>query len=152
MKFLKYCALVSLMISLAAMGLRIRDGFVSAPVFSTPAALPVSDVRLGPAAAAPLLTRATALRIAERSLSTGLFAHTYSAAYGSFNDPGLHVGNGGTSTVHSLGSRDVWRFTISGLHMSRPCPAQNGAQCPPIATLVVYVDDKSGTMIEMDGY
>jgi hypothetical protein len=133
-------------------GLRIKTG-VAAAGGPTYARVVVPDLALGPAAAPAHLSKDQALSVATAALSPTLFTHPYTVDYGSFDDTTLRAGSAGRSSVQAVGARDTWKFTITGLDVVRPCPVAVPSACPPpISTLVVFIDDKSGTMLEAQGY
>jgi len=117
-----------------------------------------ADSQVGPRSLAPDLTLGAPLAIAsltqEQAVEVALkghwrqslFSHPVSFQYGSYND-GTFV-NGQPPRF-----RDVWQIKITGLNVPRP-GGRSGAPFPPppIHTLVIYVDDKAGTVLEAQGF
>ncbi|MGH2443538.1 MAG: hypothetical protein ACRDFX_10300 [Chloroflexota bacterium] len=79
---------------------------------------------------------------------TSLFSHPYSVEYGSYVYPG-GAAYGGPGLI------DVWKITFSGLNIPRPAGRSGSAVAsrpPPVTTLVMWVDDKGGTVLGADGH
>lgn len=100
------------------------------------------------------LSRGEALALVQQKLNPSLFSHPYTVEYGAFDlgNVALRL-NGPSSSPQILGTRDVWKITITGLRIVRPCAARVGALCPPpVSTLAVFVDDELGQVLESQGY
>jgi hypothetical protein len=111
---------------------------------------------LAVASAPARMTKADVLAAASTEFGTSIASHPTTIQYGSFSDPHLQV-RGGTRMVPA-GARNVWRVTVTGLDVSRPCDVKssdlnNQAACPPAAqTLIMYFDDASGKFLEGVAY
>ena len=111
---------------------------------------------LGSISTPPITGQAQALAAAEAYSSPKLFTHPYAVAYGSYDFVGSYTRPDESSGLTPVGTENVWKFTITGLDIPRPCAPGAGdepARCPPPqTTLVIFVDDKRGTVTEMDGF
>ncbi len=147
---------IALILGLTALGIRSR--MVQASV-SPYAEVSVPNLTLAPAQSPAVLSHDSALAVVEKRLSPGMFKHPFTVEYGTFGfgDLGLRTG-GPASAVQQVGTRDVWKVTFTGLRLRRPCGSffKVGApppKCPPpVSTLAVFVDDKSGQLLESEGY
>lgn len=99
-------------------------------------------------------SREQAVSIAEHVWGTGILSHPHTESYGSFTDNSLFHSN--APGAHPVGRRDAWEIKVTGLDLARPCAPPHDNQplhCPPnIHTLVLIVDDKTGTFLEGTGY
>lgn len=141
---------------LTALGVRSRMVQASVGPY---AEVSVPNLTLAPAQSPAVLSHDSALAVVEKRLSPGMFKHPFTFKYGSFGFSGVGLRTGGPgSAVQQVGTRDVWKVTFTGLRLSRPCGSffKVGApppKCPPpVRTLAVFVDDKSGQLLESEGY
>lgn len=119
------------------------------------ASVDIPDVSLGPPSSAARMTSNAALELVKNDhWSPSLFTHPISVEYGSYTDPGLRTLSAGE--IVPLGQRDVWRVTITGLNIPRPGgpggDLPSSQRPPPVSTLVIFVDDKDGKVLEAEGY
>ncbi len=104
------------------------------------------DLTLGAPAASAVLTQDQAVEVALKDhWAQSLFSHPVSFQYGSYND-GIFR-NGQPPRL-----RDVWQIKIAGLNIPRPGGRAGTPLPPPIHTLVIYVDDKAGTVLKAQGF
>jgi hypothetical protein len=147
--------LLGVIVSACLVGLSVRSRLASASG-GTYANVIVPNLTLTTAQSAAILDGNSAVAIAKTKLSAGLFTHPFTVQYGAFDESGLVLRTGGVgSAPQRLGMRDVWKITITGLHIGRPCGGftSAGPNCPPpVSTLVVFVDDKLGQVLESQGY
>ncbi len=147
---------IALILGLTALGVRSRMAQASVSPY---AEVSVPNLTLAPAQSPAVLNHDSALAVVEKRLSPGMFKHPFTVEYGAFGfgDLGLRTGAPG-SAVQQVGTRDVWKVTFTGLRLFRPCGSffKVGAappKCPPpVSTLAVFVDDKSGQLLESEGY
>ena len=90
----------------------------------------------------------------QSKLTPVVTSHPYSMEYGGFDFGRLALPTRGAGKAPALGIRDVWKVTFTGLRIGRPCGAtRSRTVCPPpVSTMAVFVDDKSGTVIESEGW
>jgi len=106
----------------------------------------VPDLTLGAPAAIASLTQKQAVEVALKDdWAQSLFSHPVSFQYGSYN-AGIFVNN------QPPRLRDVWMIKITGLNIPRPGGRSGAPLPPPIHTLVIYVDDKAGTVLKAQGF
>jgi hypothetical protein len=144
-----------LMVVLFAGAMAVRNRSATAAVRPY-AEVNVPDLTLGMPSNPATLTRSQALAIAQTKLTPAVFAHPYTVEYGSFDesDIGLPSTQPG-SPPQRLGRRDVWKITVTGLNIGRPCggSVDGHPNCPPpVTTLAIFVDDKLGRVLESQGY
>ncbi len=103
------------------------------------------DLTLGAPLASASLTQDQAVEVAlQNHWRQSRFANPVSFQDGSYNDG---VFNGQPPRL-----RDVWQIKITALNAPRS-GGRSGAPPPPrIHTLVIYVDDKAGTVLEAQGF
>lgn len=149
--------LLGLIAAGAAGGLSIKGRMASAAASPYGQVIVPNLVLTAPLSPAQL-TKEGALAVAKRKLEPSMFTHPFTVQYGSFDESGLALRLGGPdSTLQRLGVRDVWKITITGLRIVRPCGsffrAGTAPKCPPpVSTLAVFVDDKLGQVLESEGY
>ena len=115
------------------------------------------NMTLGHPAAAAHLNPSEALALVETKLKPSLFTHAHTIEYGSFALDNLALRQGGPSSApQRVGTRDVWKITVTGLNLPRPCglgSKSTGPLCPPpVSTMAIFVDDKQGQVLESEGW
>jgi len=102
------------------------------------------------------LDRSSVLTIIKEKLNPALFTHPFTVQYGADDESVLSLPlAGSTAQAQPLGVRDVWKVTITGLHLSRPCGSARAVpmRCaPPVRTLAIFVDDKAARILESRGF
>lgn len=102
------------------------------------------------------LDRSSVLTIIKEKLNPALFTHPFTVQYGAYDESALSLPlAGSTAPAQPLGVRDVWKATITGLHLSRPCGSARAVpmRCaPPVRTLAIFVDDKAARILESRGF
>lgn len=97
------------------------------------------------------MSRDSALKVIVQQFGPGIANRATGVEYGSFVDNNYRRMT--PLGLQSIGKRDVWKITATGLDLERPCGvtvAPGG--CGQLHTLVLFVDDKTGSYIEGVGY
>jgi hypothetical protein len=145
-------AINAMVLTIAVAGIVAHTGLVGAAGssgVSSNSATVDTTLQFGHPLGPPRLTATEALSVLEQTYEPQLFQHGYTTVFGAFSDPGLQRRVAGIATA--VGPVDAWKFTITGLNLLRPCGVIGN--CPPPAhTLMLFVDDKTGTLLEGDEY
>ncbi len=133
-------------------GLLVKSHEAGASSPHSYATVVVPDLTLGVPSSVAHLTSASALSLVKKKLNPHLFTHPFSVEYGSFTSSGISRRlSGAPSAPQLLRTRDVWKVTVTGLKIARPC-GSHGSCPPPESTLVIFVDDKTGQVLYAQGF
>lgn len=100
-----------------------------------------------------IMKQGEAIAAAKNVFDGSLFTHPFTTEYGSIY-VGRQVQDAVTGEWRTVGPRDVWKITISGLNLPTPGGRRPGANAPVLYahTLVIYVDDKTGKYLQATSF
>lgn len=144
-------AAIAVVIVLAVTIIAVRHSVVTASP-NPPTRVDIPNLTLARPVAPARMTERKVLNVLKEKITPVVLSHTIREDYGAFDFSDMWLRSSSASTTrHTLGMRDVWKVTVTGLRLARPCA--RAPQCPPpVSTLNFFVDDKSGQVLESVGY